>query len=80
MVKNGLCCSLVDEVVLEECVKYLLWFEAGIGNDVLEQSEETKLQCVVKTSEDPTILNGVSYNRFCLSCRTHPRLACNRYC
>ena len=38
----------------------VLWFESGIGNDVLEQSEESKLQCVIKTSADPSDLNGVS--------------------
>jgi len=43
----------------------VLWFEAGIGNDVLEQSEETKLECVVKTSADPSAVNGVS-DRFCV--------------
>ena len=31
----------------------MLWFESGAGTDVLEQSEETKLQCVVRTSADP---------------------------
>lgn len=41
----------------------VLWFEAGIGNEVLEQSEETKLQCVVKMSADASALSGVS-NRF----------------
>ena len=39
----------------------VLWFEAGIGNEVLEQSEETKLQCVIKTSSDPSGLDGVSF-------------------
>ena len=38
----------------------VLWFESGIGNDVLEQREESKLQCVIKTSADPSDLNGVS--------------------
>ena len=37
-----------------------MWFEPGIGNEVLEQSEETKLQCVVKTTNDPSTVNGVS--------------------
>ncbi|XP_015774997.1 PREDICTED: uncharacterized protein LOC107353187 [Acropora digitifera] len=32
----------------------------GIGNEVLEQSEETKLQCVVKTSNDTSSVNGGS--------------------
>ncbi|XP_020602461.1 uncharacterized protein LOC110041512 [Orbicella faveolata] len=32
----------------------------GIANDVLEQSEESKLQCVIKTSADPSDLNGES--------------------
>ena len=48
----------------------VLWFEAGIGNDVLEQSKETKLQCVIKTSGDPSVLNGVSYQLF-LPCHSH---------
>lgn len=47
----------------------VLWFKAGIGNEVLEQSEETKLQCVIKTSSDPSVLDGVSFqiNMFLLS-------------
>ena len=50
----------------------VLWFEAGIGNEVLEQSEETKLQCVIKTSSDPSVLDGVSFqiNMFLLSLYT----------
>lgn len=55
----------------------VLWFEAGIGNEVLEQSEETKLQCVVKMSADASALSGVS-DRFCLPCHTHPSFACGR--
>ena len=56
-------------VVLKGSVKYSLYCDLnqGIGNDVLEQSEETKLQCVVKTSADSSVINGVSYNglNFC---------------
>lgn len=50
----------------------VLWFEAGIGNEVLQQSEETKLQCVIKTSSDPSGLDGVSFqiNMFLLSLYT----------
>jgi len=58
----------------------VLWFESGIGNDVLEQSEESKLQCVIKTSADPSDLNGVS-SQYAVSSTayTHPILACGRY-
>lgn len=56
----------------------VLWFESGIGNDVLEQSEESKLQCVIKTSADPSDLNGVS-SYVGPASHTHPILACGRY-
>jgi len=46
----------------------------GIGNDVLEQSEESKLQCVIKTSADPSDLNGVS--RYIPSSITHTPHSC----
>lgn len=54
-----------------------LWFESGIGNDVLEQSEETKLQCVIKTSADSSSdQNGVSA-KF-LPCITYTPQRCLR--
>lgn len=52
----------------------VLWFKSGVGNDVLEQSEETKLQCVVKTSSDPSDLNGVSEQ--CSASHTHTPQPC----
>ena len=57
----------------------VLWFDSGIGNDVVEQSEESKLQCVVKTSADPSDLNGVSSNVVSSITHTHLILACGRY-
>lgn len=54
----------------------VLWFESGAGNDVLEQSEETKLQCVVRTS--PDLSNGVRVD-FVSSIATHPRFTLDRY-
>lgn len=54
----------------------VLWFESGIRNDVLEQSEESKLQCVIKTSADPSDLNGVS--RYIVSSITHTPHSCLR--
>lgn len=53
-----------------------LWFESGAGNDVLEQSEETKLQCVVRTS--PDLSNGVRVD-FVSSIATHPSFTLDRY-
>lgn len=48
-------------LVVKDQLLNILWFESGVGNDVLEQSEETKLQCVIKTSADSSSdLNGVS--------------------
>ena len=35
----------------------VLWFEAGAGNDVVEQTEEKKLQCVVKKLSDSPEIN-----------------------
>ena len=54
----------------------VLWFESGAGSDVLEQSEETKLQCVVRTS--PDLSNGVRVD-FVSSIATHPSFTLDRY-
>ena len=54
----------------------VLWFESGAGSDVLEQSEETKLQCVVRTS--PDLSNGVRVD-FVSSITTHPSFTLDRY-